>query len=352
MIKLNVNRFWAGMGCAGGFLVLLWSLVLLPGIARHSGLRGDLGIRARDLELARNGTPSRSDLDGWSKYRADLIQSRSRIAAFYADNSRSLRQWFPDLPKAPDGDPPRDAFVVRYQDEARLLENSLIQGAQHVAVGGEEEEKAPGFNWEDLRIERWDSLGRENERIVLRELQKRFWARQRVANLAVSSCVKLKRIVDFRFFNRLHEKFPEGGGLQGGIPLAQWPGLMPEVPGGPPRQFQETLLPGDLGRQFTFGFSVELPYSEVAKAIREVVSPGAEATTRERMLVNLIGTHVTIRGQNPPKTFFDYEENNDQERKAKEKEILKSARPPTVLLTVTCQIMDFDAAKLRELSAK
>jgi hypothetical protein len=352
MNKVNVDRFWVGMGGAAGLLVLLCTVVLLPKVANHFRLHADLGIKARELELAISGTPSRSDLDGWSRYKAELLQSQSRIASFYASNSKSLRQWFPDLLRAPDGDPARDVFVVRYQDEARSLENSLTQSSQHVVVGADEEGAAPGFNWEDLRIAHWDGIGRESERIVLRELQKRFWARQRVANLAVSGRVNLKRIVDFRFFNRLHEKFPEGGGLQGGIPLAQWPGLMPEAAGGMPRQFQETVLPGNLGRQLTFGFAVELPYSDVPKAIREVLSPGAEAAAREGMLVNLIGTHVTIRGQNPPKVKFDYEEGNEEERKAKEREILKSAGPRNVLLAVTCQVMDYDPTKMRELSGK
>jgi hypothetical protein len=70
------------------------------------------------------------------------------------------------------------------------------------------------------------------------------------------------------------------------------------------------------------------------------------------MLINLIGTHVTIREQNQPKMNFDYDEGNEAERKAKEREVLSRVRPRNVLLTVTCQIMDFDPSKLRELSAK
>jgi len=236
--KLNVPRFWLGMGCAAGVLALLWSAVLLPLTARHSRLQAELGTRARDLELAKNGTPSRVDLAGWSRYRSDLLQSRSGIAEFYRDNSTSLQQSFPDLSKAPDGDPARDAFVARYQDEARILEKSLLECAQHVLVGDDGGEQTPGFNWEDLKRVPWDSLGREHDRIVLGELQKRFRARQRVANLALRGRVDLRRIVDFRFFNRLHEKFPEEGGLRGGLPLARWPGLIPEVPGGTPRPFQ------------------------------------------------------------------------------------------------------------------
>jgi hypothetical protein len=348
MKKLNVDRFWAAIAFAAGLLVLLWSLVLIPKIAHHSRLRADLAIKARDLELAKTGTPSRADVDRWLQYKACLTQSTSFIAGFYADNSKSLRKWFPDLPKSP----ARDAFVLRYQDEAKNLENSLTRSAQHVVVGANEEELAPGFNWEDLRIERWEPLGRDDERIILRELQKRFWARQRIANLALNGRVHLKRIVDIRFFNRLHERFPEGGSPQGGIPRAQWPGLMPDAAGGMPRQFQETLLPGDLGRKLTFGFAIELPYSEIPKAIREVLSPGAEASAHEGMLISLMGTRVTIRGQNPLKATFDFEEGNEEERKRKEAEILKSAGPRNVLLTVTCQIMDFDPSKLQELSSK
>ncbi len=352
MKKLNVNRFWLGMACAAGFLALLWSAALRPLNSRRTKLQAELGSKAKDLELAKSGTPSRADLAGWSRYRSELLQSRSGMTKFYGENSKSLQQWFPDLPKAPDGDPARDSFVARYQDEAKNLERMLLQNAPRVLVGGDGDDQAPGFNWEDLRRERWDSFGRENERIVLRELQKRFRARQRVANLALGGRVDLKRIVDFRFFNRLHEKFPEGNSLRGGIPLAQWPGLIPEVPGGTPKQFQDTPLPGDLGRLFTFGFAVELPYSEVTKAIREVLSPGAEASARDGMLLNLIGTHVTLCHQNQPKVSFNYEEGNEEERKAKEKEILRTVRPGNVLLTVTCQIMDFDPTKLRELSAK
>src|SRR5882724_5861876 len=103
------------MGGVAGVLVLLWSAVLLPMIARRSRLQAELGSRAKDLELAKGGTPSRVDLAGWSRYKSELIQSRSRIAEFYSDNSKSLQQWFPDLSKAPDGDPARDAFVARYQ---------------------------------------------------------------------------------------------------------------------------------------------------------------------------------------------------------------------------------------------
>jgi hypothetical protein len=350
--KLNFNPFWLGMACAAGFLALLWSAALVPLISRRTRLQTELGSKAKELELEKSGTPSRADLAGWSRYRSELLQSREGMTKFYGENSKSLQQWFPDLPKAPDGDPARDSFVARYQDEAKSLESELLQNARHVLVGGDGEGKAPGFNWEDLRHERWDSLGRESERIVLRELQKRFRARQRVANLALRGRVDLKRIVDFRFFNRLHEKFPEGNSLRGGIPLAQWPGLMPEVPGGTPKQFQDTLLPGDLGRLFTFGFAVELPYSEVTKAIREVLSPGPGASDRDGMLLNVIGTHVTILQQNPPKVTFNYEEGKEEERKAKEKEILRNVRPRNVLLTVTCQVMDFDPTKLRELSIK
>jgi hypothetical protein len=337
--KLSIDRFWIGLGGSIVVLAILWFALLLPKAAQRSRLHAELETKAKELERAVMGTPSRKDVLDWARYKANLLQSRSVIAAFYADHSKALRQWFPKLPLAPDGEPPRDAFVGRYQDEAQALEEALTQRAQPVAVGGTDDEKAPGFHWEDLSIDHWDALGRQNEKIVLRELQKRYWARQRVANVALHSRVPLKRIVDFRFFKRLHEKFPEGGVQPGEIPLAQWPSMTPQPS-------PETAVPNDLIRPFTFGFAVELPYSEVPNALREFVSSGGEASSSESMLVTLLGTHLTIRDQNAPKVDFLYDEGDEDQKTARAKAIEKSSKPRTVILTVTCQIVDYEPKEL------
>jgi hypothetical protein len=326
--KLNIDRFWIGLGCAVVVLAILCFALLLPKAAQRSRLHAEVEIKARELERAVVGTPSRKDVLDWARYKANLVQSRSVITAFYADHSKALRQWFPKLPMAPDGEPPRDSFVGRYQDEAQALEKALTRLDPPVAVGEIDNEKAPGFHWEDLSIAHWDALGRENENAVMRELQKRYWARLRVANLALNSRVPLKRIVDFRFFKRLHAKFAEGGVQPGEIPLAQWPGFSPDVAGGPLRPF-------------TFGFAVELPYSQVPVALHELVSLGSDG-----LLVSVLGTHVTIREQNAPQVEFFYDEGNKDQREAMKKSIERSTKPRSVILTVTCQIVDYEPKEL------
>jgi hypothetical protein len=188
---------------------------------------------------------------------------------------------------------------------------------------------------------------------VLRELQKRFWARQRLANIILNSNVKVTRIVDFRFFKTLHERLAQAAwqvfpNKQAEIIL--WQGVNAN-PQGVPMNFSETPLPNELGQTLTFGFALELPYSEVPKAIREMLNPGNEAGAQERMLVNLIGTHVTIREQNEPVIPYTYILNDEADKKAKEAEALKKAggdKPRPVLLAVTCQIIDFDPAKVKK----
>src|SRR5882672_12738958 len=138
-----------------------------------------------------------------------------------------------------------------------------------------------------------------DEKAVLRELQKRYWARQRVSNIIVNGGVKVSHLLDFRFFKKLHpslnnapwEQTPSKPDEQ-----VHWQGVGAN-PQGQSVQFEETTLPMDLGKTMTFGFAVELPYAEVPKAIREILNPGNGAQAQD-MLINLIGTHITIREQN------------------------------------------------------
>ena len=104
----------------------------------------------------------------------------------------------------------------------------------------------------------------------------------------------------------------------------------------------------------TFGFAVELPYSEVPKAIREILNPGNGAQAQD-MLINLIGTHITIRDQNLPTVSYLFMKGDAADEAAKKDEALKraggdKARP--VLLAVTCQIIDFDSMKVKKFESK
>src|SRR5207302_774942 len=91
---------------------------------------------------------------------------------------------------------------------------------------------------------------------VLRELQKRYWARQRLANAILNGGVKVNRIVDFRFFKKLHDKLNRASWEQYQYKQEEtvhWPAVN-AGPNGQPGGFLETDLPNDLGRTLTFGF--------------------------------------------------------------------------------------------------
>jgi hypothetical protein len=342
MKKMKLSPFWMGIAVAGGVLVVAFALLVVPKMAEETKFKKQVKAAAVSLSSARENTPSRADIESWTKYRAELVRSYGDITKFYADSDKYLERWLPGLQFGGDGMPTRDSFITRFRDAGRDLEKKLIE--EHKVKIIEEETpdnplpagKKPwnGFNWEDIQPADWgkiNSAGAEDEKAVLHELQKRFWARQRVANMVLSNAVKVSRIVDFRFFKRLHPSLNSGPWElpRTGADLIHWQGV--GIMAGSSGNFQETDLPNELGKTMTFGFALELPYSEVPKAIREIITPGNEATTAERMLVNLIGTHITIRDQNEPS---------------------KEAVAKPVLLAVTCQIIDFDPTKVKKFDAK
>jgi len=361
MKKIQLSPFWLGTLVAGGVLLLLLVLVITPKVNQQAKQKRDLKRRADDLKAAKEGTPSRGDIDSWNKYKGDVSLAYKQVTDFYAGSDKYLERWFPGILLGAEGNPARDTFMSKYRDEGDKLEASLV--AKDVKVGVEDDAgRKPkfGFNWEAVTPNDWATIagsGAADELNVLRELQKRFWARQRLANVILNGGVKMNRIVDFRFFKSLHEKLNNA-------PWQQYPNKPDEIihwqgvnagPNGTPSGFVETDLPNDLGKTLTFGFAVELPYSEVPKAIREILNPGNENTAQERMLVNLIGTHVTIRDQNEAVVKYTFVKGNkESEDTAKAKALADAGgeKPRPVLLAVTCQIVDFDPAKVKKFTAK
>ena len=90
------------------------------------------------------------------------------------------------------------------------------------------------------------------------------------------------------------------------------------------------------------------------EAIREILNPGNGAQAQD-MLINLIGTHITIRDQNLPVVNFQFIKGDAADEAAKKAEALKKAggdKARPVLLSVTCQIIDFDSSKVKKFEAK
>jgi hypothetical protein len=363
MKKLKLSPFWLVM--IGVAAVLLFGLlpVVLNQKAKEDALRGQLKRKAADLAAARDDTPSRSDIEAWTKYRSDITKAYVDVTNFYTQSDKVLERWFPNLLLGADGDPARDTFMTRYLDEGKQLEDKLSAKPYEVKIISEDPnggKPRSGFNWEPMTPADWAQVaasGATDEKMVLRELQKRFWARQRLANAIINGGVKVNRIVDFRFFKRLHDKLS-------GSPWEQWKNTPEDTihwqgvnagPNGQPAGFAETDLPNELGKTLTFGCALELPYSEVPKAIREMLNPGNEAGAQERMLVNLIGTHVTIRDQNEPSITFTYYTNKPGDEATKKAAALAKAggeKPHPVLLAITLQIVDFDPTKVKKFEAK
>lgn len=364
MKKIKLSPFWLGILGAAAVLLVLFVAVVMPKMGEQTKKQNALKRAAKELQDQRDGTPSRADIESWQKYRADVVRAYNEVTKFYTDSDKVLERWFPNLLLGADGDPARDVFMTRYLDEGRNLEDKLAAKPFEVKVGIEDENNPGkrakmGFNWEAITPDMWTQIAAipGDEKAVLRELQKRYWARQRLANIILNGGVKVARIVDFRFFKKLHDKL--GGApweqfAQRGDDVIHWQGVN-AGPSGQPIGFSETDLPNDLGKTLTFGFALELPYSEVPKAIREMLNPGNEASTQERMLVNLVGTHVTIRDQNEPIVTFTHILNDEADKQAKMADALKKAggdKPRPVLLAVTCQIVDFDPSKVKKFDGK
>lgn len=363
MKKIKLSPFWlvillSGLVLAFGLVPMVWNQK-----NKEDSLRGQLKRKAADLAAAREDTPSRADIEAWTKYRGDITKAYTDVTNFYTQSDKVLERWFPNLLLGGDGDPARDTFMTRYLDEGKQLEDKLSGKPYEVKILQEDETSGKtrsGFNWEPMTPADWAQVasnGPGDEKAVLRELQKRFWARQRLANAIINGGVKVSRIVDFRFFKRLHEKLAAA-------PWEQWRNAAQDTihwqgvnagPNGQPAGFTETDLPNELGKTMTFGAALELPYSEVPKAIREMLNPGNEAAAQERMLVNLIGTHITIREQNEPTVKFTYYTNKPGDEAAKKAAALEKFggdKPRPVLLAVTLQIVDFDPSKVKKFEAK
>jgi hypothetical protein len=358
MNKLKQNAFWIGFWVALAAVVVFFAAVVMPLMTDRSNLSdprtGKIPRLLRELEGAVPGEP---DIKGWIDYR-DLMKSEyAKIVNQYKAADESLEAWFAGMEQ----DPPRGRFMTRYADEIKKLEEQLK--AAKVTIGIPVSEADPerlrlGFNWEEPTTEHWAMLppadpakGELGEKGILKNLQKRFWARKRMANVILLGGVKVSRILDFRFVKALHERIPSPAWEQSA------PAEVPGYPGfdvqgsGVIRNYGEYDLPLNLGKTITFCFSVELPFSEVPKFIREFLNPAGEAS-KDKLPVSITGSRVTIREQNDPVVRFEYPSDKPDMKKAKEDEIRKNQQSRNVLLAVTCQIIDFDASKIDTFEGK
>ncbi|HYF00506.1 MAG TPA: hypothetical protein VEJ18_16420, partial [Planctomycetota bacterium] len=261
MDQLKKNGFWVGIGAAGVVLLVLWAWKVMPLSGLQQREVGILKGLVKDLQPAER--PSDESIQKWKDLRAKMIESYTKITGFYAASDQHLERWFPGLPE----NPPPGAFLAQFRAAASLLEEGIKKKGTLIGIDDGSGTVKHGFNWEDLTPAIWGMIPAEDQGKVLKDLQKRYWARERVATAILKPDVKVTRVHDFRFFKPLHPRIqqpawevpPTGADHQ-----VQYPGTRIEA-GTMSRNFQEFVLPNELGGTITFGFAVVLPFGEVPK---------------------------------------------------------------------------------------
>ena len=357
MNKLKAQGFWLVVIALIAILVVAFAILVVPTWTDVSGLQKKVKTLAGATGLPSKKMVGAPDIAAFREYREKMVKEYGDIVKFYTEADEHLERWFrPEW----NNDPPRDAFMAKYREEIQRIHKELKDKGTEVGVEDPDnaEKRKFGFCWEDPQPTDFQQIGADEKR-VLKELQKRFWARQRVADVILkpSEQIKVTRVHDFRFARPLHERLASAPWMvpQQAHDAVHYPGFS-DASGQVSRAFQEYDLPNELGRTTTFGFALVLPYSEVPKVIREILQPGGEGRSGDsgkgRLLVNLLGVNVTIREQNEPQVTVVYKEGDNEEKKQKTDEAMQKAKARDVMLVVSCQIVDFESTKGKKFDAQ
>ncbi|HEX7900757.1 MAG TPA: hypothetical protein VF950_23565 [Planctomycetota bacterium] len=359
MDKLLKNGFWAGTAGALVVLVIVFAVLVAPKFATQANLEKE--IRSKGKDLKNMTAKADENIKQWTERKTAMLGSYGKITDFYAASDKHLERWFDGF-----NGQDRGTFMARYREEVQKLEASLTERKTEIGIPDATNPtiRRFGFNWEEPLPDQWAAIiqgGPGEEARVLKDLQKRFWTRQRVAHAVLKGDVKVTRVHDFRFFRKLANLQSAGWDqVPTGADAVFWPGVKSDQPGQMPRNFQEYELPNGLGRTFTFGFALMLPYSEIPKILKEILNPDLEPRNESgdaRLLVNLLGAQVTLRDQNKPLISYWYYEGDEAHRAAQKDKALKDAGitdigPRDVLFAMTCQVVDFEPVKVQKLTAE
>src|SRR5688572_8219664 len=140
MKKIKLSPFWLGIVASLGVLLAVFLVLVAPMFAKKTQENTKLRRLAGDLKSAKDGTPSKQDIEAWQKYRSEVIRAYNDVTKFYTDSDKHLERWFPNLLVGADGDPARDAFMARYVDEGNQLESKLSAKPHEVKIGFEQEQ--------------------------------------------------------------------------------------------------------------------------------------------------------------------------------------------------------------------
>ncbi|MHC4606031.1 MAG: hypothetical protein ACYTAF_03755 [Planctomycetota bacterium] len=326
MSQAKTNVFWISMTAAGVTLLALAFLLVYPKWSETSKHRSDIIDKEKGLNIP---ATSEDDIKAWRARREEYQTDYDSIVGYYKDTDAELEKWFEGL-----SDPASTAFTNKYSDEIQKLEKKLEDAG--IAVGvekkrgfGTEEAAQYGFNWEIPSVDQWSLIGPESAAVV-RALQKRFWIRERIANVALAA--KVKRIRDVRFFRLLHPDCPRVG---------KYDVSTPPYPNAPAntrdiQNFREPVLPDEHGETITFGFTIDIMYGDLPEFLREFLRVDQEP----KLLVNVIGMRTYVVKQNLLTKPVYWRQGEQTEEEEVEK-FYETVEPVPVTAQFTCRVIDY-----------
>ena len=348
MKKMQQFLGWAIAGLIVIAAVLVFMVKALPMVVMIAGESKAIRNLAKDLkEKAKdNPKPKAREISQYGVIRTQLIRKYNSVVAFYDGHDKPLEQWHPSL-KITDKFPTASDFRVMYLNEMDALnkqfeDNAAITLGYHRPEDEEDEfEVLRGFNWED-----WDNITvKQLSNKYMRLLQKRFWIRKWLSEIAQDPALSISRLLEVDFLVRIKDIDLElVHSMETNIHLARWErAFIPASVGGSERQSgiaDELLLAGDLGETITFGVAVMLPYEKIPDLIDRI-----QRVTEDSFLVHMVGCRIYVHDQNPHVYPERVAEDKADEREAELRKIYGSRHP---IVAITAYVIDFDASKKRK----
>jgi len=329
MEQLKKNGFWVGLAVVAALIVGAFVYFVIGEWDARTKAADSLKRVNEKLKeaLAKPAEiPSDKQIIALQDRTKELQTDVEKCKSWYKTYDDELEKWFAALP-----DPPAvGAFKAQYDTLREKMKTDLEGGGIHVGVRPAGDGAAlltagpvaGGLHWEEVGAPSSPSI---------KEIQKRFWIRQRVADTllqlqqeAPKSVVALEEI---RFA-------PGPRGTSG-----------EDYPGWPSNAFE---LPGKYGLVMTCGIRVEMSNALVPKFLKMLLETDAPGP---KLLTHIRGSRVTLVEALPDKI----EEvirvpagENAQEAKQKRTDELKKewTAPRPVRVFVTYEIFDFDGEKL------
>lgn len=325
---------WA---CGGA--VALWAALFL------FGLRPRLQTLAREERLLAmpdlEGIAGPRDVQAWRDHREGMEKKIVEIARFYAALSGDLEEWL-DVEKDPSGVPLLGPFFARLQTE---------QAALHQAVQVRSDSPAEGFCWEKVDSADLTQAGIRAETVpqILKDLQKMFWVRKRLAASLQEAArgnresVVLEEVRWFKPITARRYGLVLGQGRE--PPLGEAEMLKIYTPQA--NQREEVVFPGGLGKTITFGATLRMPLREVPSLLSSLLARDPPTRDAPRLPLEIVSLRIDLTAGRRESILKKVPEGSDLGR-ARVQEYAGLQAPP-VVVRLGARIYDYDEKVLAAL---